>query len=141
MTTTSILQHVRLPVPPDEVYALLLDAGFHASLSSLPAEVEPEEGGTFALQGGAVHGRNQRLGRNAEIVQSWILAHPDWPPGHLSELSMLLERSGRGGGETLVHLYHTEIPLAAVYEVERFWNRLIWPGLRARAQAPELAAV
>jgi hypothetical protein len=68
---TSLHQEVDLPTAPDRIYHLLLDSKQFAELSGMPAEIEAMAGGSFAMFGKVIYGRNVELIPNERLIQAW----------------------------------------------------------------------
>src|SRR5260370_19744254 len=73
----TIHQEVDFKAPPARIYETLLDAKRFSAFTNLPAEIQPESGGSFKLFDGHIEGRNIELALNQRIVQAW--REISWP--------------------------------------------------------------
>jgi activator of HSP90 ATPase len=69
---TSLHYEANFKASPQRIYELLLDSKQFAALTGRPAEIDPKEGGAFAMFGGLIVGRNVELIVNQRIVQAGI---------------------------------------------------------------------
>jgi len=95
----------------------LLDAKQFAKMSTLPAEIDPKEGGAFSLFQGQIVGRNVELVRDERVVQAWRPAH--WEAGMYSMVRFALKAQGAG---TLVVLDHTGFPEGDFDHLDEGWK-------------------
>jgi activator of HSP90 ATPase len=103
----SIAHDIVIPAAPDAVYRALTDSAEFTTLSGgRAAQIDPTEGGSFALFGGYVVGRQLELVPGQRIVQAWR-ATP-WAAGHYSIVSFHLSAEGDG---TRVRLEHDAYPV------------------------------
>jgi activator of HSP90 ATPase len=118
---TSLHDDVTLPAPPARVYAALLDAKQFAAFTTLPAEIDPHEGGAFTLFAKQVIGRNIQLLDAHRIVQAWRPEH--WDPGIYSIARFELKPAGDG---TAISFDHTGFPEGEYDHLEWGWHNHYW---------------
>jgi activator of HSP90 ATPase len=122
---TSIHQEIKLPATPKHIFDVLLDAKQFATFTGLPAEIDPEVGGTFKTFGGLIEGRNIELIPGQRIVQAWRPA--SWDPGLYSIVHFELKPSGAA---TLLTLDHTGFPEGLCDHLAFGWNTRYWEPLK-----------
>jgi activator of HSP90 ATPase len=118
---TSLHQEVDLPTVPDRVYHLLLDSKEFAELSGMPAEIEGVAGGSFAMFGKVIYGRNVELVPNERVIQAW--GDTGWGPGVYSIARFELKKQGSG---TRVVLDHTGFPEGSYDHLYVGWKGHYW---------------
>jgi activator of HSP90 ATPase len=118
---TSIHQEVPLKAGPQRIYEALLDSGQFTAITGRPAEIDPHEGGAFALFGGIISGRSVELVPNQRIVQAWRPA--SWDPGVYSIVKFELTPQGPG---TLIVFDHTGFPEGKYDGLLSGWNEHYW---------------
>jgi activator of HSP90 ATPase len=99
---TTIHQEIDYKTTPERIYQVLLDAKQFAACSGLPAEIQPQAGGTFKLFDGQIEGRNVELLPNKRIVEAWRPA--SWPAGEYSIARFELVARGSGTRVILDHV-------------------------------------
>ena len=62
--------------------------------SDSKASISRKEGGRFTTYDGYASGKNLKLTKDREIMQTW--RGNDWPRGHYSTVKFTLKRSGSG---------------------------------------------
>ena len=120
-TRTSIHQEVPFKASPQRIYEALLDSEQFTSFTGRPAEIDPHEGGAFALFGGRIAGRSVELVTNQRIVQAWRPA--SWDQGIYSIVRFELMTQGSG---TLVVFDHTGFPEGKYEGLLSGWNEHYW---------------
>ena len=123
-TRTSIHQEVPFKASPQRIYEALLDSEQFTSFTGRPAEIDPNEGGAFALFGGMIAGRSVELVTNQRIVQAWRPA--SWEPGVYSVVRFELKMKGPG---TAVVLDHTGFPKGDYDHLFSGWGERYWDPL------------
>jgi activator of HSP90 ATPase len=118
---TSLHQEVDLPTTPDRIYRLLLDSKEFAELSGMPAEIDGVAGGTFAMFGKVIYGRNVELVPNERVIQAW--GDTGWGPGVYSIARFELKKRESG---TLVVLDHTGFPEGSYDHLYVGWKGHYW---------------
>ncbi len=121
----SIHQEVVLPASPERVYAVLTTgAKFAEATGGRAAEIATNEGGTFSLFGGAIHGRHIELVPGTRVVQAWRVKM--WEPGRYSLVSFALTAEGSG---TKVVLEHSSFPAEQEEHLAAGWGANYWEPL------------
>ena len=91
----AIHQEVTIPASPTAVYEVLTNSEkFAAMTGGRSADISAEEGGSFAMFGGDIVGRNIELVPGKRFVQAWRPKR--WPEGLYSLVSFNLSREGTG---------------------------------------------
>lgn len=131
-TSEAIHQEITLNASADRVYAALTDAAqftklmaFSSMKSAPPAEIAPDEGGTFSLFAGHIIGRQLELVPNQRIVQAWRVV--DWPAGVYSIARF--EIANRAG-KTIIVFDHTGFPNGLGEHLAQGWRTNYWQPLR-----------
>ncbi|MCZ7582655.1 MAG: SRPBCC family protein [Deltaproteobacteria bacterium] len=119
-----IRQEVTFAAPPARIYRALMDSAEHAAFTGGPAEISPDEGGSFSCHGGKVVGRNVELVPDKRIVQAWRPA--DWPEGLYSMVRFELNDEG---AKTRLVLDHDGLPEDAVEHISGGWKMMYWEPL------------
>jgi activator of HSP90 ATPase len=97
-SATKIHQEVDFPATPSIIYKALLDSKQFGAITGLPAEIQPQPGGSLKMFGDLVEGRNIELVPDQRVVQAWREA--SWPTGQYSLVRF--ELIARGPGTHLV---------------------------------------
>jgi len=118
---TSIHQDVAFKASPQRIYEALLDSKQFTAFTGSPAEIDPKEGGVFALFGGIVSGRNIELVRNQRIVQAWRPA--SWDQGIYSIVRFDLKQQDSG---SMIIFDHTGFPEGKYDGLLSGWNGHYW---------------
>lgn len=91
----AIHQEVTIPASPAAVYEVLTNSEkFAAMTGGRSADISGEEGGSFAMFGGDIVGRNVELVPGKRVVQAWRPKR--WPEGLYSLVSFNLSQDGKG---------------------------------------------
>ncbi len=122
---TSLHQEIEIKASPDRIYSALLDSKQFTAFSGLAADIDPKEGGAFAMFKGQIVGRNIELVANQRIVQAWRPAH--WEPGDYSIARFVLKPANSG---TTVILDHTAFPEGDYDHLLAGWNDHYWGPLK-----------
>ena len=125
-----IVQEVSFAASPDRVYRALTDSAEFAEFTDAPAEISPDEGGSFACFGTFVLGRNVELVAGKRIVQAWRVFN--WVEGVYSLVRFELSESD--GGTKLV-LEQSGVPQDAAPHVEGGWAHKYWEPLRRHLES------
>jgi len=132
-TAESIHQQVMFKLPPDRIYAALLDEKqFSAMSGGLAARIDPHEGGAFSLFGDQITGRTIQLVPNTRIVQAWRSG--SWDAGVFSIARFELSASASG---TKLVFDHTGFPIGQASHLAEGWKGHYWSNLQ-RLDAPGL---
>ena len=122
----TIHQELDFKIPPERIYKALLDEEQFAAFTHAPAEIRPQEGGTFRLFGGQVEGRIVELKPNQRIVEAWRPA--SWPPGDYSIVKFEFIPSGAGTHLVFDHFGFTDEKLE---NLTAGWQEHYWNPIRA----------
>jgi activator of HSP90 ATPase len=123
--STSLHEEIELKATPQRIYEILLDAKLFATVTGLPAVIDPQAGGAFSTFGGQIVGRNVELIPGARIVQAWRPAH--WDPGVYSMAHFELNPKGPA---SLVILDHTGFPAGEFDSLSSGWKSHYWEPLK-----------
>ena len=121
VNTRTIEQTVTLKANPHAVYEMLMDSAQHTRFTGAPASISREVGGAFSAYGGALSGTNIELVADAKIVQAWRAN--DWPDGHYSNATFVLEETDGG---TRVTFTQTEVPEEHYDDISQGWRDYYW---------------
>jgi activator of HSP90 ATPase len=122
---TYLHQEVDIKAHSRRIYDVLLDSGQFAAFSGEPAQIHPEEGGTFSMFGGKILGRNVELVPGQRIVQAWRPA--SWDPGVYSIVKFELKEQG---SHTKVILDHAGFPEGSFRSLDSGWHMRYWEPLK-----------
>jgi uncharacterized protein YndB with AHSA1/START domain len=118
----AIHQEVAIPASPDAVFDVLTNAEkFTAMTGGRSAEIANKEGGTFALFGGDIVGRNIELVPGKRVVQAWRPKR--WPEGQYSLVSFNLTPSGEGTKLVFDHIGYPDEDHAML---DGGWPQMYW---------------
>jgi activator of HSP90 ATPase len=135
-TAEAIHQEVVFKAPAKRVYDALTDAGQFQKVQLLagitgldiagnPAVINREPGGSFALFGGYVTGRQLELVPDQRIVQAWRAG--SWQPGAYSIVRFELTDQG---GTTKLVFDHTGFPAGTGDHLASGWKEHYWEPLQ-----------
>ena len=102
----------------------LSDAMKTMKLGTKTAEISREEGGSFALFGGYITGRQVELVPSERIVQAWRVG--SWGPGVYSIAKFELTEQGDG---TKIIFDHVGFPEGTAQHLAEGWNSNYWEPL------------
>jgi uncharacterized protein YndB with AHSA1/START domain len=128
MKTRTIRQAVTIRASPHAVYRALMTSRGHSAFTGSPARISPKVGGEFEAWDGYIHGTNLELVPDAKIVQSWVAAEADWPEGHESTVTYLLQPM-KGG--TRLTFTHARVPVRHAGHLAQGWKDHYWAPLKA----------
>jgi activator of HSP90 ATPase len=103
---------------------LLSAAKAQIDVTSKPAEISREPGGTFVIFGGYISGRHIELVPNQRMVQAWH--EKEWEPGVYSIARFELHEAGTG---TNLIFDHTGFPAGAGDHLAIGWKLNYWEPL------------
>lgn len=138
METTTITHEVFFGASPKEVYDALMDSNKHSRFTGAPAEIRSEVGGEFSLYGGSLTGTTLELRPEERIVQSWRA--DDWPEGHFSQVTYLLNPL-YGGRGTHLSLIQTGVPAGNFDEINQGWRDYYWKRMATYFRDEKVAVV
>jgi activator of HSP90 ATPase len=124
-TRTSLHMQIEMKASPQRIYDILLDSKQFATLTGLPAEIDPKAGGAFSMFSGQIEGRTVELVPAKRIVQAWRPSH--WDAGIYSIVRFELQ--GQSSGTTVV-LDHTGFPQGDFDHLTSGWNEHYWEPLK-----------
>ena len=124
--TTTLLQTVELPGPPEAVYAAYVNADLHAAFTGAPAALEAVVGGLMSAWDGYITGTFERLDAGRRIVQTWRTL--EWPDGF--EASRLELSLSPAEGGTRVTMVHAGVPTEQAVRYDEGWRDHYWEPLR-----------
>ena len=131
MKTKTINQTVTFKASAHEVYETLMDSKKHAELVGDEAKISKKVGAKFRIYGGEIEGVNLELVPDKKIVQSW--RYSDWPKGHYSKATFLLEESK---GSTKLTFTQAEVPEALYEDVSQGWKDYYWQPMKEILEKP-----
>jgi activator of HSP90 ATPase len=99
-------------------------SGISEALGTKPTQISNEVGGTFAIFGGHIIGRQLELVPNERIVQAWRVV--DWAPGWWSIANFELVEQGAG---TKIVFDHTGFPKGQGEHLASGWREHYWDTL------------
>jgi activator of HSP90 ATPase len=112
------------------VYEILMDEKKHADFTGGKAKISREVGGTFSIYDGDIQGVNIELVPDKKIVQSW--RYSDWPQGHYSTVTFLLEPSVQGTRLTFTQM---DIPDFKFEDIKQGWKEYYWKPMKEILEA------
>ena len=130
VNTRTIEQTITFKARPHVVYEMLMDSAEHASFSGAPASISREVGGAFTAYDGALTGTNVELVPDAKIVQSWRAG--DWPEGHYSTATFLLEEADGG---TRLTFTQTGVPEQNYDDIRQGWRDFYWSKMESSLES------
>lgn len=131
MKTKTIRQTVTFKATPHQVYETLMDSKKHAELVGADAKITKKVGDKFTIYGGDIEGVNLELVPDKKIVQSW--RYNDFPEGHYSKATFLLEESKGGTKLTFVQ---TEVPEDRYSDISQGWKDYYWQPMKDMLEKP-----
>ena len=135
-TAEAIHQETVFKASPNRIYDALVDAQQFqkvellsgamksSDLAAKPAEISREPGGTFAIFGAYIVGRQLELVPNQRIVQAW--RENSWDPGVYSIVKFDLSEQGSG---TKLVFDHTGFPVGDGEHLAAGWKAHYWEPL------------
>ena len=116
-----------LPASPDSLFEMYLDTASHASITGLPATIEPHAGGVFRAFDGMLSGRSLHLEPKSLIVQTWRSAN--WPLTAMDSVLTLSFWPAEDGAR--IELVHVNVPEEDFAGVSQGWEKYYWTPWRA----------
>jgi activator of HSP90 ATPase len=132
MKTKTISQTVTFKASPHEVYEMLMDSKKHSELTMSKAQISKEVGDKFSIYEGDIEGVNLELVQGRKIVQSW--RYSDWPEGHYSQATFLLEEIKDG---TRLTFTQTGVPEEHYDDIAQGWHDYYWEPMKELLEQPE----
>jgi activator of HSP90 ATPase len=131
MKTKTIHQTVTFKATPHEIYETLMYAKKHSQLTGSKARITKKVGDKFSIYEGEIQGVNLELVPDRKIVQSW--RYSDWPEGHYSKATFLLEENK---GATKLTFTQTEVPEGLYQDVAQGWRDYYWQPMKEMLEKP-----
>jgi len=132
MKTKTIHQTVTFQATPHDIYETLMYAKKHSQLTGSNARITKKVGDKFSIYEGEIQGVNLELVPDRKIVQSW--RYSDWPEGHYSKATFLLEESK---GATKLIFTQTEVPEGLYQDVAQGWRDYYWQPMKDMLEKPK----
>lgn len=124
--TKDLKQGAMFNASPHDVYEMLMDSKRHSAFCDSKAKISRKVGGKFTAYDGWIEGKNLKLVKDKEIVQTW--REEDWPKGHYSTVKFLLKRSGNS---TKLMFSHKGIPEKRYKDISSGWKEFYWERMKA----------
>ena len=131
MKTKTIHQTVTFKATSHDIYETLMDSKKHSQLTGSKAQISKKVGAKFSIYEGEIQGVNLELVPDRKIVQSW--RYSDWPEGHYSKATFLLEESK---GVTKLTFTQTEVPEELYQDVAQGWRDYYWQPMKEMLEKP-----
>lgn len=125
MNTGNIKQSATFKASLHDVYEALMDSGKHSQFTGGTADISRETGGRFTAFDGYSEGINLELVQDRKIVQTWRAG--DWPKGHYSQVTFLLENSEDGARLTFTQ---TGVPEEQYEDISQGWRDYYWKPMK-----------
>ena len=125
MNTRNIKQSATFKASLHDVYESLMDSDKHSQFTGGKAYISRETGGKFTAFDGYSEGINLELVQDRKIVQTWRAG--DWPEGHYSQLTFLLENSEDG---TRLTFTQTGVPEEQYEYISQGWRDYYWKPMK-----------
>jgi activator of HSP90 ATPase len=110
--------YTKLPATAQAIFKAWMSSNEHSQFTGSPASIDPVVGGKFTAWDGYIQGVTLELQTNVRIVQSWRTS--DFPAGSPdSRLEIDLQETL---GETLITLFHTNLPDGQADEYRAGWQ-------------------
>jgi len=131
MKTKTIRQTVTFKATSHDIYETLMDSKKHSQLTGSKAQTSKKVGAKFSIYEGEIQGVNLELVPDHKIVQSW--RYSDWPEGHYSKATFLLEENK---GATKLTFTQTEVPEELYQDVSQGWRDYYWQPMKEMLEKP-----
>jgi activator of HSP90 ATPase len=125
MKTKTIRQSVTFKADPKAIYEALMDSRKHSQFTGDKASISREVGGKFTAYDSYIEGINLHMEPNKKIVQSW--RGSDWPEGHYSRVTFLLQEAENG---TRLTFTQTGVPDQYYEDISQGWHDYYWKPLK-----------
>ncbi|KAF9246336.1 activator of Hsp90 ATPase [Melanogaster broomeanus] len=116
LNTSKIVKEAVFMASADDLFGLLTDEKRIPSWTRAAAQSAAKVDTPYSLFGGGVKGKYLSLTPGKEIVQTWALQSPTWPPEHEATLTTTLEQSS---DSTKVTFSLTGVPKGTEDDIER----------------------
>lgn len=121
----NIRQSATFKASAHDVYEALMDAKKHAAFTGGKAIISRKTGGKFSVFDGYGEGKNLELIPDRKIVQDWRAG--DWPEGHFSQVTFLLEETD---GKTKLTFTQTGVPDEQHADISQGWRDYYWEPMK-----------
>ena len=122
MSKTIVQDVVFRNTHPDALYELYMDSSKHSRATGAPAEISPDEGGSYSAHSGYITGRNLQLIKDRLIVQTWRAQ--SWDKTEVdSTFIIYLEAAGE---DVILHAVHANVPDHAEESLNAGWHKMYW---------------
>lgn len=125
MKTKTIRQTITFKASPHEVYEALMDSRKHSEFTGAEANISRKVGGKFNAYDGYAEGTNLELVKDKKIAQKWRA--DDWPAGHYSTVTFVLEKVGDG---TKLKFTQTGVPEDQYEPISQGWVEHYWDNMK-----------
>jgi activator of HSP90 ATPase len=125
MADKIIKQSVTFKAGPHDVYEALMDSKKHAQFTGGKAVISRKVGSKFSTFDGYAEGTNLELVPDKKIVQKWRA--DDWPEGHYSTATFLLEAVSGG---TKLTFTQTDVPDDQYDAISDGWKEYYWAPMK-----------
>jgi activator of HSP90 ATPase len=132
MKTKTISQTVTFKASPHKVYEMLMDSKKHSELTGSKAQISKKVGAKFSIYEGDIEGVNIELVPDQKIFQSW--RYSDWPEGHYSQATFLLEEVK---GKTRLTFIQTGVPEEHYDDIAQGWHDYYWEPMKELLEQSE----
>jgi len=123
--TTTVNFSDKFGARPSEIYQALMDPRRIEAYTQSSVQIEPKEGGKFALFGGNVTGEFVELKPDEKIVQKWRTS--TWPEGHYSTVTIKLSEGKKGCD---MKLKQDGVPVTEADRTQQAWKENIFERLK-----------
>lgn len=121
----TINQTINFKASPHAIYDALMDSTKHSKFTGDKANISRTVGGRFTVWGDYIDGINLELVPDSKIVQSWHAS--DWPKGHYSTVTYLLEKIKTG---TRLTFTQVDVPDEFYDDIKQGWHDYYWIPLK-----------
>lgn len=121
----TLRQTVIFKASPKIVYNMLMDSKKHSAFTGAPAKISKRVGGKIIAYDGYVEGKNLELKDGKKIVQKW--RGSEWPKGHFSTATFVLEKSGSG---TKLIFIQEGVPEDSYAMISKGWKEHYWDKMK-----------
>jgi len=107
---------------PKALYELYMDSKKHSIATASPAKISAKEGGKYSAHGGYITGKNLKLVKNKQIVQTW--RGSDWEKHDDDSIFTIhLEPKGK---DVVLHAIHAIVPDRHAESLNKGWHTHYW---------------
>jgi activator of HSP90 ATPase len=102
-----------------------MDSKKHSEFTGSDACISRKVGARFTVYGGEIEGKNLELVPDRKIVQSW--RYGDWPEGHYSRVTFLLQEVKEG---TRLTFTQRGVPDEHYDDIAQGWRDYYWAPMK-----------